>query len=222
MLPTPQTALTQRVWDLPTRVFHLLLIFCVVNGWVSHLYFIEASAWHQFNGTLLLSLLLWRLIWGFVGSTTSRFSHFLHNPLKILRYLRGDTSIALPVGHNPLGGISVVVMLLLLLLQSSSGLFTTDDIFYTAPLNHWISSEIAATVTSLHKQIYWLLLAFIGLHLGAILVYTLRGKPLIKAMINGTMAITTPLPQPLHFSATWLALLIWLLIAAPLLYLLMW
>ena len=98
-----------RVWDLPTRVFHWSLVFffagLVLTGEVGG----QAMVWHFRFGYSVLSLLLFRLIWGFVGGRWSRFSAFIAGPATILRYARGEGTAQQSVGHNPLGALSVLV-----------------------------------------------------------------------------------------------------------------
>ncbi|MBF0470392.1 MAG: cytochrome b/b6 domain-containing protein [Gammaproteobacteria bacterium] len=206
-----------RVWDLPTRIFHIALILSVTTAWFSQEFWGESMQWHHWNGLFLLSILLTRIGWGFVGSTTARFSHFVPTPKRLWRYLKGDHSAAPEVGHNPLGALSVLLILVLLLLMTVSGLFADDDFIFSGPLRYLLDYDLALTVTDWHRTGYTAVLGLILLHLGAILWYTLRGKGLVLPMISGEALLPhalTPEP-PLHFVSSWWALLLWLLFALP-------
>lgn len=171
-----------RVWDAPLRLFHWLLAATVsaaiVTGWLGG----NLMLWHGRLGLLVLGLLLFRLLWGFVGSSYARWSYILRAPLSIPAYLRGQWRQA---GHNPIGALSVLAMLGLLSFQVGSGLLANDDIAFQGPLYRLVDAESSAWLTALHRQAKWLLLALLGLHLLAILLYRLKGKALVPAMITG-------------------------------------
>jgi cytochrome b len=172
-----------RIWDLPTRIFHWTTVPLIIFSWWAaksdHL------PWHRLSGYTLLALLVFRLIWGFVGSPTARFSHFLVGPARILAYLRGEAPAG--VGHNPLGGWSVVGMLLVLGAQVGLGLFATDeDSLEPGPLADFVSFDTGRAVAHLHHQLFWVLVGLIGLHIAAIVVYAFRRRNLIPPMITGS------------------------------------
>lgn len=173
-----------RVWDLPTRIVHWLLVLLIPGlWWTAEQGMIER---HVVLGQIALGLLMFRLIWGFAGSSTARFSGFVRGPRAIADYLAGRTAYRL--GHNPLGALSVVAMLGLLCLQVGLGLFATDeDGFNSGPLAHLVSVEASEEITELHETAFWLLLAVIALHVAAILFY-LFGKRdnLLRPMLVGT------------------------------------
>ena len=167
-----------RVWDLPTRLFHWVLTFNIVASVVSAKIGGNAMAWHVRFGLLVMTLLVFRLIWGLVGGRWSRFASFIYAPATLLRYLRGR---ALPgehldVGHNPLGSLSVFGLLALLTLQVATGLVADDEIVTTGPLNRFVSSANAALASGWHKTWgQWLIITLVMLHVAAI-VYYLRRK----------------------------------------------
>ena len=99
-----------RVWDLPTRVFHWTLAACVIALVATGQIGGSAMDWHFRFGYAVLTLLLFRLAWGFVGGHWSRFSSFLYAPSTVLRYLRGQGGPELSAGHNPLGAGSVFAL----------------------------------------------------------------------------------------------------------------
>ncbi|MGB3427775.1 MAG: cytochrome b/b6 domain-containing protein, partial [Burkholderiaceae bacterium] len=127
-----------RIWDLPTRLFHwtlvVLIAFSVVTVKLGGLW----MDWHMRSGYAILTLVLFRILWGFAGSHYARFSTFVHRPATILDYLRGSLSHG--AGHNPLGGLSVLAILAMLLLQASTGLFSNDGNFTEGPLARLVSS----------------------------------------------------------------------------------
>ena len=173
---------THPTWDLPTRLFHWLLVVCVGLAWLSHEQdWIEVHLW---TGYTVLVLVVFRIFWGVFGSVHSRFSDFVRSPVEALRYLRygGEDG----PGHNPAGGWSVLVLLTLLLVQALSGLFNSDGILFDGPLYHALDSSLTDKLGELHDQLYWVILGFVGLHVAAVLYYQLlKQRPLIGAMISG-------------------------------------
>ena len=132
---------TVRVWDLPTRLFHWALVVCVIGQIITANVGGNWMNWHLRLGYTVLTLLLFRLVWGFVGGHWSRFSSFLYAPSTVLNYLRGQARPEHRVGHNPLGAFSVFALLAILLLQVGSGLFSDDEIAFTGPLVSLVSGE---------------------------------------------------------------------------------
>lgn len=196
MIPshTETTLQPVRVWDLPLRIFHWTLaaaVFAsVATGWVGGLW-IE---WHGRLGLLILGLLLFRLIWGLVGSTHSRFSSFFPTPSGIRAYLRGEWQ---GLGHNPLGALSVFGLLGVAALQVSSGLFANDDIAFQGPLYTLIHSEASNTLTGLHRLLANLLLGLVVLHLTAIAFYArIKGENLVRPMLTGIQSVSPALARP--------------------------
>lgn len=175
-----------KVWDLPTRVFHWMLALAVMAAILTGLQGGNWMIWHERIGLLILGLLVFRLIWGVMGSTYARFAQFFPTPHKILAYLRGHWH---EEGHNPLGALSVFALLLVLLFQAGSGLFTSDDIAFDGPLRDLVSDALSTSLTSLHRQGLWIILGLVGLHLLAVLFYAVvRRKNLIRPMITGWKA----------------------------------
>jgi len=178
-----------KVWDLPTRLFHWLFAFAVIAAVVTVKVGGRWMDWHLPFGILALMLLLFRLIWGFTGSRYARFSSFVKGPRTVWAYVRHGV-LADRAGHNPLGGWSVLALLLVVGVQATTGLFATDDILTTGPLNRFVSSDTASLLTSIHKWNENVIFGLIGLHLVAISVYTVRGKKLIPPMLTGNVRIT--------------------------------
>jgi cytochrome b len=180
-----------RVWDLPTRLFHWTLVACVL-GLLATAYapgtWVE---WHARLGYTVLALLLFRIIWGFVGGRWSRFAAFIYSPGSVLDYLRGKPHPDHLIGHNPLGAGSVFAMLVFLLAQVATGLVSDDEIAFTGPLNRFVSSARGLAATWYHKQIgQWVIIGLVALHVLAVLYYLRKKKDnLIKPMISGDKVV---------------------------------
>ncbi|PIE83376.1 MAG: hypothetical protein CSA09_02415 [Candidatus Contendobacter odensis] len=175
------------VWDVPTRLFHWIVVVLVVFQWWSA-DSSEMMDYHVWGGYAVLVLVLFRLIWGFIGSKTARFSNFISGPKAVLGYIqalfRGETPFYL--GHNPMGGWSIVVMLILLFIQATTGLFANDDIFIEGPLYGWVSKDSSDWLTTVHRLGFNLLLLFIAVHISAVLFYLLvKRENLIYPMLSG-------------------------------------
>lgn len=184
---------TVRVWDLPTRIFHWALLIFVIFLVISGLRGADALIWHFRFGYVVLSLLLFRLVWGLIGGRWSRFASFIYAPATVLNYLKGQGKPEHSVGHNPLGAGSVFAMLFFLLAQVGSGLFADDDIANSGPLSKFVSNATVAALTGYHKNYgKFIILALVALHIGAILFYLMKKKEnLIKPMLQGdkTLAV---------------------------------
>lgn len=186
-----------RVWDLPTRAFHWLLAACAIGSFVTAKIGGNAMAWHFRLGYAVLALLLFRLLWGFVGGRWSRFGHFVRSPATLARYLRGDArpGDAFDVGHNPLGALSVLAMLVFFAAQAATGLFADDEIANTGPLIRFVSGATSLRLTHYHKAVgEVVLIVLVVLHLLALAWYTWRGRNLVFAMIGGDQAFEREVP----------------------------
>lgn len=172
-----------RVWDLPIRLFHWLLVILMVGAFISGQLGGDLIEWHGRAGLAIFGLVVFRLVWGFVGSTHARFANFIPRPSAIGAYVRGTWR---GQGHNPLGALSVLGLLGLLGLQAVTGLFATDDIAFRGPLAMVVSDGTSQWLSSLHRLNVTFLIALVVLHLAAILFYTLVKKEnLILPMISG-------------------------------------
>lgn len=180
-----------RVWDLPTRLFHWALVACIAGLIVTGYRGAGAMEWHARLGYAMLTLLLFRIVWGFVGGRWSRFASFAHSPRRVLDYLRGEVHPDQLVGHNPLGAGSVFVMLAFLLAQVATGMVGDDEISFTGPLNRFVIGAKALAATWYHKRIgQWAIVGLILLHVGAVLYYLYRKKNnLIAPMLHGDKAL---------------------------------
>lgn len=176
-------ALAVPVWDLPVRIVHWALVVLIAFSWWSAEN--ERIQWHVWSGLGVLFLLLFRILWGFLGSSTARFRSFLTGPRRLVAYLR-DPAAWTGIGHTPLGALSVVALLGLIALQVAFGLPLSDeDGIVAGPLNRLVDFETAEIAHDIHEALFNVLLGFIILHLAAILFYRLRGKRLVGAMLTG-------------------------------------
>lgn len=178
-----------RIWDLPTRVFHVLLILCIVGLVITGEVGGDAMRFHFLLGYAVLSLVFFRLVWGLVGGHWSRFIHFVPKPSSLTAYVRALRSqqIRPHAGHNPLGALSVLAMLCVLLLQVFSGFMSDDEISNSGPWTALVSSNWVEWATQYHSEVgKALLLSLIGLHVFAVLFYKYMKKDdLISPMLHG-------------------------------------
>ncbi|QHS10127.1 cytochrome b/b6 domain-containing protein [Sinimarinibacterium sp. NLF-5-8] len=192
----PQTP--QKVWDLPVRLTHWLLVFGVGFSWWSaqngHL------LWHRYSGYTVLSLLLFRLYWGVCGSSSARFAEFVRPPRAVLAYLRSG---ARSVGHNPLGALSVLALLAALASQTVSGLFAVDtDGIESGPLSAWVSFATGRAAAQWHGLSFDALLVLIALHVLAIAAYRLfKRQDLLTPMISGRAHLPAGAAVHLRFAS---------------------
>jgi cytochrome b len=187
------------VWDLPVRLFHWLLVLSLIASYLTAEFGFETlkvsdettfdlMQIHMWLGEWTLGLILFRILWGFVGPRHARFSSFLKGPTGIWRYAKalGAGTMIETAGHNPLGGLSVVLLLALVGFQAFTGLFTTDDIIWNGPYNSAVSSDWATKLSHWHHVNFNIILAAVTLHLLAIAFYFLVKKQnLVGAMVHG-------------------------------------
>lgn len=171
------------MWDLPVRLLHWSIVLLIALSWWS-----AEESWdrvHFWSGYGLLFLLLFRILWGFAGSSTARFGSFVRGPSAVAAYLRRGAHDR--AGHTPLGALSVVAMLLALFVQISTGLIQIDDEdFIEGPLSGLVSYDLAVLAHDVHEIAFNVLLGLIALHLVAIAYYHLvRGRSLIRPMLTG-------------------------------------
>jgi cytochrome b len=202
--PRPSTApgtLPGRVaaWDGATRLFHWALVLLILSAYGTRNFTNDPTLYlHRLNGYAILTLLLFRLLWGFVGSSTSRFAAFFPLPGPVLRY-----GLALLqrrplhyLGHNPVGSLLVFALLLAVLAQACTGLFTTDDTIAQGPLYPHASEFVTSRASSYHAKGFWIILGLAAVHIVANLVYQFGFKDrLITAMIVGTKPAAPYLDQ---------------------------
>lgn len=188
MIEQPPAPVATRVWDLPLRVVHWLMVALLIVLVATAKIGGDAIDWHIRAGEMMLTLVLFRILWGFWGSHHARFSGFVRGPRVVLAYTRSllQPPHAAFVGHNPLGGWMVLLLLGALLVQASTGLFSNDDIATEAPLARFISKDLSDVISTFHRRDAWFVLALAGVHVAATLFYLIRFKEnLIRPMIDG-------------------------------------
>jgi len=177
------------VWDWPVRAFHWLIVLLLIGAYLT------VEVWpdtflerHKLIGYTILGLLVFRVLWGFVGGRHARFRSFVRGPGAVLGHIgelgrRNDPGHG---GHNPLGALSVLALLLSLFVQVVSGLFNGDDVLAEGPLHGIAGPELRSFMGQVHEVNFTVLLVLIGLHVAAILFYALwKGQALVGAMVTG-------------------------------------
>lgn len=196
-----------KVWDLPVRLFHWLLVALILAAWVTQ--YLNRMTLHVWIGEWILTLLLFRVVWGFVGSDTARFSWFLRSPLAALRHLahlrrrEPDREI----GHNAAGGWVVLVMLALIGIQVGTGLCANDfdDGGDTeGPLMHLVGKDRSDWLTHIHSLNFTAIEAVIVLHVLAIVVYAVvKRHNLVRPMVTGTKLLPADAVAPRVVNPVW-------------------
>jgi cytochrome b len=196
-----------KVWDAPVRLFHWAIVVLIAAAWVTQEF--NRMEWHVRIGYTILTLLLFRIVWGFVGSETARFSRFLGSPVAAFRHLahlrRREPDRE--VGHNPAGGWMVLLMLALLCVQAGTGLFSNDldDGGDTeGPLMHLVGKDRSDWFGHIHSLNFKLIEAVIVLHILAILTYAvLKRHDLVRPMLTGTKLMPADLAAPRLVNPIW-------------------
>ncbi|MEY2685186.1 MAG: putative Ni/Fe-hydrogenase 1 B-type cytochrome subunit [Pseudomonadota bacterium] len=183
-----------RVWDLPTRVFHWALVLAIVGLVITGNVGGNWMTWHFRLGYLVMTLLLFRILWGFVGGYWSRFRRFVYTPGQLLGYLKGRGHPEHEVGHSPTGAVSVFALIGILLAQVGSGLISDDEIAFIGPLARFVSTELSLQATWYHKEVgKAILIALVVLHILALLYYRwFKQKSLVPAMVTGDKLLEHP------------------------------
>jgi cytochrome b len=219
---------TRRVWDLPVRVTHWLLVLALAGSYVTHAAGVAWFRYHAWCGYAVLVLAAFRILWGAVGTRHARFTSFVRGPRRTLAYLLALARGRHPAhaGHNPLGAWMVVFLLAALFAQGVTGLFANDEIFNTGPLYGYVSDATSHALTSWHRRIFdWILIAT-ALHVVAVLAHrVLARQDLIGPMFSGRKpSALVGADEAIRSSRLWLAALLlvalvcalgWLLAHAP-------
>jgi cytochrome b len=218
----------RQVWDLPVRVCHWLLVVAFITSYVTNRLGVSYFRYHVWSGYTVLVLVAFRLLWGLVGTRHARFRNFVRGPVHTMRYavgwLRGDMQYH--AGHNPLGAWMVIALLTALFVQAASGLFGNDEIFNVGPLYGFVTNETSLMLTSLHRRLFYWLLAAAIVHVLAVIAHRLfKKESLVAAMFTGKKAHhIVPASEVINTSRTWLAVLIvfilgvgltWVVVHAP-------
>jgi cytochrome b len=186
-----------KVWDLPVRLFHWAIVLLILAAWLSQE--LDQMELHMWIGRTILTLLLFRIVWGFIGSDTARFGRFLRSPVAGLRHL-GRLRQREPdreIGHNAAGGWMVLLMLLLLGVQAGTGLFSNDDGDTEGPLMHLVSKDQSDALSHIHSLNFKLIEGAIVLHVVAIAAYRLlKRQDLVRPMISGKKLLPSDAAAP--------------------------
>ncbi len=204
-----------RIWDIPTRLFHWSLVILMSISFYTGLSggFVEMD-YHMLSGFCILSLVLFRIVWGFFGGYYARFTTFIKGPRSIIQHAMNLLKNEAPYpGHNPMGALSIIAILLSLLVQASTGLFANDDIMVEGPLTHLVSYDTSRMLTGIHKANIWVIGSLSGLHIAAILFYQFYKKDRLivgmfsgKKMLNDVEEHQTSLLRELFFGGVALTL----------------
>ncbi len=185
------------VWDVPIRLVHWLMAALVAAAYGT--WRLNWMIWHARFGDILLALLLFRLLWGFLGGDTARFSRFLTPPRSVVQHLK-YALLREPdrqVGHNPAGGWMALFLLALLLAETFSGLYVANDIADVGPLTEIVPAGVANAIEASHAIVWDALFAAIILHVLAIFGYAaVKGQNLLLPMITGTKVLPESIPAP--------------------------
>jgi cytochrome b len=204
------------VWDVPTRLFHwglaLLVAANLVTGKFDSLLGASTLEWHRRFGYAILALVAFRLVWGFAGGTHARFAAFVRGPGEVIAYARrlvaGDPPPS--VGHNPLGGWSVVAMIVAVTLQAVTGLFLVqEDYGFNGPLSRFVSNATTDRLNAIHKANFWVIAGLVALHVAAIVAHTVRWREdLAGAMLSGTKRLPERFADEASRGGGWFAVLV--------------
>lgn len=211
-----------RVWDLPVRVFHWVLAVLIAVSVITVNIGGNAMEWHFLTGYAILTLIAFRILWGLIGPRYARFSSFVYRPSAILGYLRSGERAwhTSRLGHNPLGGLSVLALLATVLTQALGGLFANDDIAYDGPLAKFISKELSDGITWFHADVTaTVIYLLVALHLLAIAFYWIvKKRNLVKPMITGDQLTDADVPAASDSLRDHLAALVLLAVCAGVVY----
>jgi cytochrome b len=179
---------TLKIWDLPVRIFHWALVVAFAAAYITNLLGVNYFKYHVWCGYVVIILVLFRIIWGLVGTYHAKFINFVRNPFATAKYAvsiikKVDKHYA---GHNPLGALMVVMLLLTILIQAITGLFSNDEIFNLGPLYGYISNDLSIVLTAIHQKLFYWILAAVILHIIAVFLHVFfKRDNLIKAMMTG-------------------------------------
>ena len=202
------------VWDLPIRIVHWAIVALLVGLVITGKLGADWLEWHMRFGQAMLALVVFRVIWGFVGSRNARFSSFLYRPSEVIRYARSlFRTHELHATHNPLGGWMVVLLLVALLAQATMGLFTNDDILWGGPFSERVTKDTSDAISSVHRRFWWVIVALSLVHIGAVLAYlALLKDNLIVPMVTGYKQLPEGIASPEHAAASTAKALVLLLL----------
>lgn len=198
-----------KVWDLPVRLFHWVLVGLIFASWLTE--YRNQMDVHMWVGLWVLTLVLFRVVWGFVGSDTAKFSRFLRRPVEALRHLAhlGRREPDHEIGHNPAGGWMVLVMLGLIAAVCATGMFSNDDGDTEGPLMHFIGKDQSDWLTRMHYWSFKAIEVVVVLHMLAIATYAvLKRQNLVRPMVTGVKWMPAEVPAPRLVHPLWALLVL--------------
>lgn len=176
---------TGKVWDVPIRLFHWMLMLAVIGSVISGK--TENWFWHEKMGLTILGLVGFRLIWGVIGTRHARFANFPLSPRGVISYMRSRLSgdrHRVP-GHAPTGAWATILLLAVLGSMASFGSMANNDVLFEGPLAAW-AGEYSNTATDWHKTLEPVLFIVLAAHILALLIYRIWLKiNLVPAMVTG-------------------------------------
>jgi len=211
---------TVKIWDVPVRIFHWSLVTLFIAAYVTNLLGPNYFNYHLWAGYGIIVLVVFRILWGFVGTYHARFFNFVRTPVATTKYAlsvlkKKDVHY---LGHNPLGAVMVVALLLAILVQAVTGLFSNDEIINLGPLYGYINDELSLKLTSIHRQLFYWIAGAIFLHIAAVLFHVwFKRDNIVKAMFTGKKN-TDELAEEKSISSSriWLAIIIVAIVIAAL------
>ncbi len=200
-----------KIWDLAVRFFHWSQLLLIAALWYTGEEGLMAQ--HQLLAYTLLALIVARVVWGFAGSNTARFTQFAATPARAMRYLRQPYPVA---GHNPASFYMIMLLIGLALLQLLTGLATADNSYMSdGPLVGVLPAAWTDLASGIHKININILLAAVAVHVVAALWHSLRVHNVLAVMCTGTDKTVTAEVEFKHSGwfflllAALLALLYW-------------
>lgn len=185
-----------KVWDVYIRIFHWLLLICILVSFIS--FRLDEMDIHFISGHCVLALIIFRVIWGVVGSRTALFHSFIKGPGTILNYLQNPSSEKFKgiIGHSPIAALSVIAMLVVISVQVGTGLISDDEILLQGPLAQYVSGEMSYQATTYHGINAKLIIGLIVLHLAAIAFYRfIKKDDIVKPMVTGRKNVSEEFAQ---------------------------
>jgi cytochrome b len=200
------------IWDFPTRLFHWTLASSFLGAWITS----DSDRWlsvHVFLGYLMLGLVLFRVVWGLLGTHYARFSSFWFSPKEALAYLRRVLARQAErhIGHNPTGSVAIYLLLTLTLVVAMAGIFTLGGEEQQGVVAGWTGITQGRVFKKLHEFSANLMLLLVLGHLAGVVAESLLHREnLVRAMIWGTKLAAggAPKAQPRALVAVLMLVLI--------------
>ena len=188
------------VWDMPTRLFHWLLVLAVAAGALTGFFGPEwMLSLHAWSGYGLAALILFRMVWGFFGSEYSRIDSFAFPPRAVIRHLRDLVKgrATHNIGHNPAGAAMIFALAGMLTGILATGLITLGGQEKQGFLAGVVPYELGHAAKEIHEILTILLLVMVALHVAGVVMESLRGPSnLIVAIITGRKKLSGDMALP--------------------------